>query len=317
MNQREHQNDIRPDAAQLLQRYEKAVQAGCLSEVDAIGWELMALAGQQAVANPSPELLLQMEAQRCEAAADWKGAESAYRKLLDQAAMTGKAPTRFRAFADLSQLHQLVGSEPAALEQACSATAAARQADMPIRVAMALEQQAGCALRLDRVSEALTALDEALRSMGSERMYDIQRGRCFVLRAECSLRSGEALEAERDLETARQHLEVHSEMELAAGVHSAVARWWSVKARLQAEKGDWTEVALAWIKAVAGRRHVAELPQVMGPYTQNALAETLWDQGQALLSAGLLREGEEAMAESRAIRGRIGLPPLSTKKGPA
>ena len=106
-------------------------------------------------------------------------------------------------------------------------------------------------------------------------------------------------------------------MALAAGVHSAVARWWSVNARLQAEMGDWTEAARAWTKAVAARRHVAELPQVMGPYTQNALAETLSDQGQASLSAGLLRESEEALAESRAIRERIGVPPISAKKGPA
>lgn len=319
MSQPEHRNDHPPDAIfmRLLQRYKDCVQAGRSGEADAITCDIMALAGQQALANPSPELLLQMEAQRCEAAANWKGAEVTYRKVLDRPATTGDGARQYKAFSDLSRLYHLVGNEAAALEQACSATAAARRADMPILLAMALEQQAECALRLEIVSEALTALDEALRSVGSERMYDLQRARCLVIRAECSLRSGDALGADRDLEAARQHLEVQSAMQFAAGVHSAVARWWSVKARLQAETGDWTEAAQAWTKAVTGRRHVAELPQVMGPYTQNALAETLWDQGQASLSAGLLREGEEALTESRAIRERIGVPPLSAKKGPA
>ena len=183
MSQPEHRKNRPPDAAfvQLLQGYEEAVQAGRLSEADAIVWDVLALAGQQALANPSPELLLQMEAQRCEAAADWK-AEVAYRRVLDRGATTGNIASHYKAYADLSQLYQLVGNEAAALEQACFATAAARRADMPVLLTMALEQQAGCALRLDMVSEALTALDEALRSMGSERMYDIQRARCLVLR---------------------------------------------------------------------------------------------------------------------------------------
>ena len=141
-------------------------------------------------------------------------------------------------------------------------------------------------------------------------MYDVERGRCLVLRAECRLRSGDTHSANRDLEAARQDLEAESAMKLAAGVHSALARWWSVKARLLAGQGDWSEAAQAWTKAVAGRRHVAELPQVMGAYTQNALAETLWAQGQALLSAGCPREAEESLTESQAIRERIGLPHL-------
>jgi hypothetical protein len=312
MSQPEHRDDSPPEAdfVQLLQGYEEAVRAGRFSEADAIAGNVLALAVQQAIEEPSPELLLQMEAQRCEAAADWQGAEVAYQKVLDRAVTTGEVASQYKAFSDLSKLYQLVGNDAAALEQARSGTEAARRADMPILLAMALEQQAGCALRLTLMSEALSALDEALQPMGNERMYDVLRGRCLVLRAECGLRLGDAQSADRDLEAARQQLEAQSAMEWAAGVHSAVARWWSVKARLQAGQGDRIEAARAWAKAVAGRRHVAELPQAMGPYTQNALAEALWAHGHALVSAGCLREAQEPLTESRAIRERIGLPHL-------
>jgi tetratricopeptide (TPR) repeat protein len=312
MSQPEHRDDFAPEDAfvQLLQAHEEAVRAGRMSEANDIAGNFMALVAQRAMEEPSPELLLQMEAQRCEEAADWPGAEVAYRRVLDRAVATGEVANQYKSFSDLSNLYELVGNETAALELARSATEAARRTDISILLAMALEQQAGCALRLDLVSEALTALDEALRSMGRERMYDVERGRCLVLRAECRLRSGDTHSANRDLEAARQDLEAESAMKLAAGVHSALARWWSVKARLLAGQGDWSEAAQAWTKAVAGRRHVAELPQVMGAYTQNALAETLWAQGQALLSAGCPREAEESLTESQAIRERIGLPHL-------
>jgi hypothetical protein len=99
-------------------------------------------------------------------------------------------------------------------------------------------------------------------------------------------------------------------MENAAGVHSAVAQWWSVNARLVAGQGDRMGAVRAWEKAVASWRHVAELPQVMGPYTQNTLAKALWEQGHALVSAGCMTEAQEPLTECRAIRERIGLPPF-------
>jgi hypothetical protein len=318
MNSPEERDDPPADAsfAELLEAFQEVTQAGRLGEADALAGKALDLAAQQVRKDPSPELPLLMQAQRCEAAADWKGAEVAYREVLDRAVHTGEAASQYRALSGLACLCQLVGDDPAALEQARSATDAARRADMPVLLAVALEQQAGCALRLVLVAEARTALDEALRCLGSERWYDVQRGRCLVLRAECGLRSGDLAAAERDLEAARKHLEVPSGMEMAAGVHSAVARWWSVKARLQAEHGDPRGASQAWARAVAGRRHVAELPHVQGPYVQNALAETLWAQGRATLSAGLPEEAGGPLAESRAIREQIGLPRLAAESEP-
>jgi tetratricopeptide (TPR) repeat protein len=311
MSQPDQEGDQLPDDefVQLVQRFQDAVQAGRVDEADALSLNLMGLAAQHAMAHPTPEMEIQAEAQRCEAAADWQGAENAYRKLLDRADSSGEAMQRYNGLSALCGLNQLLGRSAVALEKAETATAAARATELTTLLAMALEQQARCALRLGRVSEAAAALDEALRSMGQEKMYDVQRGRCLVHRAECALGSDDLGGADASLEAAHRCLEPQSRMEWAAGVHAGVARWWAVKARLLSAQGDVSGAANAWAKAVAGRRHVAELPHAGGVYTQNALAEALAEQGRFLLTTGRAPEAEEALAETRSIRERLGLPP--------
>jgi tetratricopeptide (TPR) repeat protein len=228
VNQAERPNEPGPSvsAREFVQQYQAAVQAGRMEDAEAAAWNLVALMGQQAATQPDPEMLLLTEASNHEAAADWPGAEVAYRKVLERAIATGDVTSQYRAYAGLSGLFQLVGAHTTAIEQAHSATAAARQADLPILLAMALERQAACALRLNQLSEALSAVEEALRCMVDEKVYDVQRGRCLILRAECNLKLGSTAAAESDLNVAWQLLEAPSAMRWAAGVHSALARWW-------------------------------------------------------------------------------------------
>jgi len=321
MSQPEHRNCQASDEAfvQQLYAYEEAVEAGRIREADSIACNIIAPMFQEASDNPTPELLLEIEAERCLAAADWEGAKAIYRKLLDRIAASDGLEShgsRYAAFSRLSGLLGLLGDETAALEQARSATAAAREADMPILLGMALEQQSRCALHLGMTSDALRAVDEALRVLGSDRKYDIIRGSCLVLRAELALKAADAVAAGRDLEAARQDLEKRAAVEWAGGARSAMARWYAVKAGLQAKQGDWDAAARTWTKAMAARRHLADLPHTVGLYTQNALAATLWSYGQALRSAGCQAEAEGPLAESRGIRKRIGLPQFANT-GPA
>jgi hypothetical protein len=309
VNQAERPNEPGPsdNALELVQQYQEAVQAGRMEDAEAAAWNLLAMMGQQAATRPDPEMLLLTEASNHEAAADWQGAEVAYRKVLARAVATGEVTSQYRAYVGLSGLFQLVGDHTTAIEQAHSATAAARQAGLPILVAMALEQQAACALRLNQLSDASLAVEEALRCMADEKIYDVQRGRCLILRAECNLKLGSNAAAASDLDAAWQLLEVQSAMQWAAGVHSALARWWSAKAGLQARQGDWNGAIQAWNNAVTCRRYVAGLPHATGPYAQNALAETLAASGQALVAAGNREAAERLLAESYAIRQRIGV----------
>jgi hypothetical protein len=100
---------------------------------------------------------------------------------------------------------------------------------------------------------------------------------------------------------------------MAAGAHSALGSWWSIKARIQAAQGD-SFAAEAWEGAIRHRRRVAATPQVTGVYTQNALAKTLWAYGQALHAAGRTSQADQVSAEAETIREQIGLPPLSERR---
>jgi hypothetical protein len=247
------------------------------------------------------------EASNHEATANWGSAEVAYRKELERAITAGEATSQYKAYASLSRLSQLEGDHTTALKQSQRATIAAREADLPMLLAMALEQEAGCALRLKRLSESLSAVEEALRLMTDEKLYDLERGRCLIIRAECKINLGTNSAAESDLNASWQLLRAQAPMWWAAGVHSAQARWWSASAALRAGQGDWCGALQAWENAVAQRRHVARLPQVAGPFAENALAEALAAYGQGLLRAGNREAAATVLAEKDAIRQTIGL----------
>jgi tetratricopeptide (TPR) repeat protein len=293
---------------ELEKQHQDALEAGRMGDAEAAALNLLAIMAQHGATEPNAEMLVLTEAASQEAAADWRGAEVTYRRLLEQAIATGEATSQYRAHAALSGLYQLLGDHDKAVEQARSATEAARRADLPILLASALEQQATCALRQDLLSEAMSAIEEALRCTSDERVYELQRGRCLIVQAECKLKAGRDAAAESDLNAAWQLLDKQSTMQMAAGVHATVARYWSVKAGLQDQQGDWHGAVQAWNNAVACRRHVSELPHVEGPYPQNALAETLAAYGRAQLAAGDRKAAEELLAESDAIREKTGLP---------
>src|SRR5262249_11965147 len=157
----------------------------------------------------------------------------------------------------LATLHGLLGRHGAALEEARAAVAPARRADLPTLLFMALDAQALHALRTGRVPEALAAVSEALGQMEDRALYDLPRGSALARRAACRAALGEWPAAERDLEAAWGALQPQAAMAFAGGVHSALARWWAVSARLRAARGDARGAARAWQEAVARGRHVA------------------------------------------------------------
>ncbi len=65
-----------------VEAYAAAVETGDTDRADKAALAMLALAGAEAANHPTPELLLAVEAETCESAADWAGAEAAYRKLL-------------------------------------------------------------------------------------------------------------------------------------------------------------------------------------------------------------------------------------------
>jgi tetratricopeptide (TPR) repeat protein len=300
--------ELPEDLLALAQQSRDPDEGGRTLDAELAALNVASLAAQQAQEHPSPDLFLRLEAQRCEEQADWEGAQIAYQKELGRAIGAGDLADLFRAHDELSRLFHLLGDDNSALEHARRGASAAREADSAALLAMALEGHARCALRLRNHAEAATALAEALAALAADPTYDLQRGRCLVLRARYRVAGGDYPAAEQDLQEAWRLLEPPSATPIAAGAHSGLAAWWSVTAELRAARGDARGAEEARAQAVERMRHVAALPQVTGPYTRAGLAETLQDYGRALLANGRQREADEILAESRGIRKALGLP---------
>jgi tetratricopeptide (TPR) repeat protein len=305
VTQQQDSDESDPEFLRLLREAQKAIEEGRISEHDEIFLDFMEAAERHQRENPDPDVQLTLEADRCESEADWDGALIIYQRLLESAVESGRC--QYHPLSHLSHFHQLLQDNDKALEFARAATVAARGVEVPLALARALEVQGACALLVNLVSEAREAADAALLLLDSRKMLDLQRGRCLVLRARCRMAAGDRRAAENDLEAAWPYLEPLSGSQFAAGAHSALASWWSTKAKCQAAHGDSIAVE-SWEKAIHHRRHVATMPMAIGVYAQNALAETLREYSQALLAAGRTSQADQVLAESETIREQIGLP---------
>jgi hypothetical protein len=298
-----------PDLERLMGAYTDALEAGRMHDAEAAIMRFLALLAQTPD-EPTPESLLLDQAQCFEATADWAGAEAAYRRMLAPAQAQNHDYSQFRTHEQLAMLLGLLGRHGAALEEARAAVAAARRAELPTMLFLALDAQALYALRTDGVPEALRAVAEALERMECGALYDLARGRALALRGACRVALGEWPAAERDLEACWRVLQPQAAMAMAAGGQGTLVRWWAVTARLRAAQGDAHGAVQGWQEAVERGRHLAALPQVSGPYTQSTLARMLHGLGHAWTARGSPYLADEAFAESWSLRQAVGLPPF-------
>jgi tetratricopeptide (TPR) repeat protein len=298
----------------LFANYSEALEDGRMADAETTVMEVLALAAEDTSVSTNPDLALRTEAHRLEDEADWPGAEAVYRKILALPETATNHFLRYHAHTDLSALHSLLGRHETALEDARAATHAARCEEMRPLLFTALETQARCALRRDQVSEALTAVAEVLQKLGDGVVHDLERARVLVVRAACRGAMGDWTAAEKDLQESWKLLEPQAAAAMFAGVHSGLARWWAVTAKMRVARGDGKGSARAWRDAVERCRHVATLPQLEGPYARHHLAQMLHALGRALESIGNSAEAESAFTESRAIRQAIGLPPFGNNE---
>jgi len=168
-----------------LQRYQDAVDANEPREAEAAAYEIFALAEQWSDQNPSPESGLSMAAGECAERGDWAGAEALYRQIL---ALPDSQPmSEYRAHSELAGLlHRLKRSAEASAEEAL-ATVAARRAEVPILLIMALVDQAICLLSEHRFDEATPVIAEALSLSANDRAYGQLRAQALLARSRCAL----------------------------------------------------------------------------------------------------------------------------------
>ncbi len=296
------------EALPILDSYREALERGDNEAMENAAVQLMALACEQLEKEPSPELLLKMEAHEYENAGDWLKAEMAHRRALDLAQAQNNAALICKGHCDLSGLFAFLDQKQQALEEADFAVEAAKRANIPALLAMALESQARRRLQLGRSRQALEAANEILGVLDEGKTADTMRARAFVLRARCHAELRDGTAAHADLDSAWLLLNPRAGIAMFAGVQSALATWWEVTALLQSDEGDFKGAAEAWRTAVEYSRQVSQLPHVEGPYKFAPVARNLHHLGQALESLNDRAGATEAFRESREIQARIGLP---------
>jgi tetratricopeptide (TPR) repeat protein len=312
MSETEEQGDAEQDEfVSLLQRYQDALDGGRMGDADVLVLEMMKVVEQRIPTEPSPELALQIEADRCEQEGDWHGAKAAYQKALSLAIASSDRYSECRNQLSLSGTCRLLGDHESALAHARSATSAARKSADELKTGMVLrttlQTEARRLLQLNRVEEAHQALDEAI-SVVEACPHDVARAGCLVVRAKCHLLRGDTSECERDLNEAWEILEPMSAMFFAGGAHSGLAEWWRIKAEYLAWQGDADGAKKAMGKAVERIRHAVALPQARDPKSRAMLADLLRGYGEALAAAGKSAEAQALFDEAREIRRALKLP---------
>ena len=159
----DQQHPTSDDGKALLKAHQIALENDDAEGAQESTLRFIALAVEQGQNDPSPDLLLKLEARRREEAGEWHEAESAYRQALTLAVTEGKAFSEFKAHYDLSALQNFLGHRQQAQEEARLATNAARRSGLVPLLIMALECQARTCLNVGDPLRALEAAGETLR----------------------------------------------------------------------------------------------------------------------------------------------------------
>jgi tetratricopeptide (TPR) repeat protein len=300
--------EVPRDFLRAIESYAEAVNAEKHDEAAEAALKALIIAAEQAMAHPTPEVELAEQADRCLRAADWAGAEAAYRKILRIQQETGNPGQVAKPRMDLSQLLRLIGRLDEAGELSRAATESARKSGLYPLIAMALRNEVSCALAHGRTDDALAAACEALRVIEPGKIADLMRAQAHTDRAECLLANGQADVAERDLTASWEILESRAPSRIGLGPVAALAKWCEVAAQFSIRKGNCEEALRCLEKAVGHRREGFNRSGDPSPHAFAALARTFEMLAEVSKYAGDQPGQEHALAEARAIWNRIHLP---------
>jgi hypothetical protein len=141
--------DLSPELRRALESIHNPATMRNAEQLETAGLTLAQAATEWMKTHPSPDQDLEEELDRQTAALDWPGAIGTLRQLVARAAARGEHHGVFRWQQNAGDLFSLLHQPEAAHTAAQAATEAARRVDdMPILVAMALQNEAR--LNLDR-----------------------------------------------------------------------------------------------------------------------------------------------------------------------
>ncbi len=300
--------EVPAELVEAVKAYAEAVNADKAEEADHAAMRALIVAAEQAMAHPTPGLQLAEQADRCLRAGDWAGAEEAYRKIL-AIRQQGEIPGLVaKAQMDLSRFLRLTGRLDEAWVFAQEATACARKADLRPLTAMALRNQAACALARGEAAPALAAATEAGQVLDPGKLWDLTRVLVLTDRARCLLATGDAAAAEADWKTSRDILSSRKAPRIGSGRVVALAQACEVQAGVLARKGSFAEAIAALKEAVEHRRGGFDPSCDPSPYAFEALARDFESLAEICGKAGDAQGERQAIDEARAIWERIHLP---------
>lgn len=250
----ENRQPIPPQFVKLCEDHTAALQNGDLGLATAISREIMEFAAEEAqrlqsIDSPERrEMELLATAEDAEAAGNWDAARQIYQGCLDEAVENGglQAMSHLR----LAKLHRRAGNLTAAYAAASNALLAAKQVDVSSLIAMAAATFAPIACRLNQHAEAIASVDEALASLGDDRMFDILHGKLLVERADANLTAKDTTRAAADLDAARCALAAYWNQPAQPGIEWTKGRWWQVEAKRRFAEGSWENACQAWNESI-------------------------------------------------------------------
>ena len=268
----------------------------------------LTLASEEALRNPTPDLLLRQEADELESKSKWSEAEVVRLKVLAWSETSGNFGLLARAQMDLCGLLRLLGRFHDAGHWAGAAITSARRAELLPLVIMALGYEVSCALDRGNSTGALAAAAEALRLIAPGKIHDQMRAKALTTRAKCLLASGDSAGAALDLVASWELLKAQSGswMMTMPGPIDAMANWWEVKSQLEERQGKSANAQAALAEVINYRR------QADGPFARLALARALEKLGELSKATADLAGEEQALNEAKSIRSGLQLPPGSS-----
>ena len=280
---------------EVIGSWAEATSAGKTQEANAAAMQALLMAGEEALKNPTPSLLLKQEADDLESKGDWSGAEAVRRKILALEESAGDFGAK--AQLDLCQLLRVVGRSDEAWQFALAATASARRTEMFPLIYMALENEARCALDRATLPEALAAASEAVQVIEPGKLSELMRASALTTLARCLLAANDSAGAELQLLNGWELLKERSNDSMRLpGPIRALANWWEVKSQLEERQGDLGGALAAITRAIEFHR------MCEGPYALFALARALDRLGEISRATDDLAGEELVLKEAKGIR---------------
>jgi tetratricopeptide (TPR) repeat protein len=292
-----------------IKSYAAATEAGRAEEAQLAAFQALMMSAEEALKNPTPDLILKQKADDLESSCEWIEAEQTRREILVMEEQTGNFHLIAKAQMDLSRLLQTIGRMDEASNFAHEAVVSARRTSVFPLLVMALHSEAACALARGNHSEALAAACEAVEVIEPGKVYDNIRARAFTTRARCRLANGDGAGATADLNAGQEPPATKTAFPGMPGPLFTMANWWETKSELEDHQGNPGAARDALNHSMEYRKHLDS------PHARFGLARSFDRLAGICHKAGDFEAEKSALHEAKSIRRQLKLP-VGATSGP-